>query len=226
MLSLEARFGRLAGGGEAVKAAGSWNASLPVLFSQPFAARLPKLAGGDASGSFEANLGDVREMLVKVAVKELALSAGPQAALPSLSSEFRADFDSEGRVTFNLPLRLDFEEHASNLVLSGTLSTQGGREDRRLPLGGAAHKGGLAGDRRPHERGRVPPGAGAGAARAPDATAPAAPALPFWPAVAGPARLRHRRPGPGENRLAQRARKPLRRGGLAEPSSRAWPPSA
>ncbi|HEY5079338.1 MAG TPA: hypothetical protein VII43_05805, partial [Opitutaceae bacterium] len=31
MLSLEARFGRLAGGGQAVKAAGSWNASLPVL---------------------------------------------------------------------------------------------------------------------------------------------------------------------------------------------------
>jgi hypothetical protein len=127
MLSLEARLGRLAGPGQAIKAAGSWSASLPVLLSQPSGARLPRLSGGDASGSFQASLGVTRALSVKLAIKELALASVTPVALPAITSDMGMDFDSDGRITFNVPLRLDFGTRVSNLVYSGTLSAQGGQ---------------------------------------------------------------------------------------------------
>ena len=71
---------------------------------------------------------------MKTAVKELALSAGTRAVLPSLTSDLRADFDSDGRTTFNIPLRLDYGSRASNMVYSGTLSTEGGQVTSRVLL--------------------------------------------------------------------------------------------
>jgi hypothetical protein len=123
MLSLEARLGRLAGGGQATKAAGSWSASLPVLASQPGAAGFPKLAGGDASGSFEASLDSTRELLVKVALNALEIRTGRPIALPKITSDVRADFEANGHTAFNIPLHLDYGTRTADMILSGTFTS-------------------------------------------------------------------------------------------------------
>jgi hypothetical protein len=119
MLSVEARIGRLAGPGTAVKAAGSWSASLPVLFSVPLLSRLPRLSGGEASGSFEASLDATRGVRVKVALKDLASGTG--LTLPAVTSELRADFDAKGGATFSAPARLDYGTRTADLVFLGTV---------------------------------------------------------------------------------------------------------
>ncbi len=48
---LEARFGRLAGPDTAVKAAGSWSASLPAVLSQPCAAAFPGYPAATLAGA-------------------------------------------------------------------------------------------------------------------------------------------------------------------------------
>ena len=123
MLSLEARFGRLAGAGGATKAAGSWSASVPLLLSIPAASGLPRLTAGDASGSFEASLGATREVRVKLALKGLVSAAGGGVPLPSVSSDMRIDLDAAGNATFGIPVRLDYGMRGVDLVLSGTVAT-------------------------------------------------------------------------------------------------------
>ena len=122
IVSLEARFGRLAGAGRAVKAAGSWSASLPALLSQPCAASLPRLTGGDASGSFEASLDATREVRVKLELANLAPAAGSSAVLPTVTSEIRADFEADGRLRFGIPIHMDYGTRVADLALTGSLS--------------------------------------------------------------------------------------------------------
>jgi hypothetical protein len=183
IFSLEARFGRLAGPDKAVKAAGSWSASLPGLLAQPAAAGLPRLSAGEASGSFEANLESTRELRVKAALKDLALADGSGAALPSITSEVRADIDAEGRTTFGIPVHLDYGSRALDLAFSGSVASdsKGPFVDARLEgtrlladdlftLGALSGWGSEADD----------------AAPAPAAAPPqAGPAAPFWPRVRG-----------------------------------------
>ncbi len=123
MLSLEARLGRLSGGGQAIKSAGSWSLDLPALLSQPGAAGLPRLTAGDASGSFEASLDATRELLAKVAVRNLAMDGASAAALPSVASDIRADFEPNGRTAFSIPLHLDYGARTADMALSGTVSS-------------------------------------------------------------------------------------------------------
>lgn len=125
MLSLEARFGRLAGAGKAIKAAGSWSASVPLLLSIPAASGLPRLESGDASGSFEASLDSTREVNVRLALKGLASSAAPGVVLPSITSEMRADFAVGGKTTFSVPVRMDYGMRGVDLVLAGTVTSDG-----------------------------------------------------------------------------------------------------
>jgi hypothetical protein len=177
--SLEARFGRLAGPDRAVKAAGSWSASLPALLSQPGAAALPRLTGGDASGSFEASLGSTLEVRVKLELTGLAPAAGSDAALPVVTSEIRADFEADGKVRFGAPIHLDYGTRAADLALTGTVATDAKGRYLEATLGGTRFVpadlpalGALfcRGD------------AGVGAAADPARPLPAA---PFWPAVRG-----------------------------------------
>ncbi len=122
MLSVEARFGRLAGAGGAIKAAGSWSASVPLLLSIPAAQALPRLTEGDASGSFEASLGATREVRLKLALKGLA-SPAASGALPSVSSDIRADFEKGGRTTFSVPVRLDYGMRSVDIVMAGSVTS-------------------------------------------------------------------------------------------------------
>jgi hypothetical protein len=183
MLLVEARFGRLAGTGGAVKAAGSWSASVPLLLSIPAASALPRLTGGDASGSFEASLGATREVRVKVALKGLVSPAGDRVALPSVSSDIRADFEAGGRTTFSMPVRLDYGMRAVDLVLAGTVSA-----DPKGPLVNAMLSGTrlLAEDLAAIS---VLAGRGDAGPPAPPPADPSAeragPAAPFWPDIRG-----------------------------------------
>jgi hypothetical protein len=183
ILSLEARFGRLSGTGGVVKAAGSWSASVPGLLSMPVAEGLPGLSAGDASGSFEASLGATREVRVKLAVKDLAAPAGSDVVLPAIASELRADFGGDGRITFSVPLRLDYGTRTADVAVTGTVTaepkgpffdmTLAGTRLTREDLGALSVLLGRDG-------GPASPGAGA-PARAP---------APFWPALRGRVALR------------------------------------
>ena len=169
ILSLEARLGRLSGAGQVVKAAGSWSVDLPSLLGQPAAAGAARLSSGDASGSFEASLDSTRELLLKVALRNLALADRPDLALPSLTSDIRADFEPE---------RTDGLQHSPASRL---------RDENGRPSGGRHRPGGsqwpgchgnrfrrTAGGRRPRRRlgphrpqgGRGRRGAGRGGGRA------------------------------------------------------------
>jgi hypothetical protein len=149
-----------------------------VLTAQPVAARLPKLAAGDASGSFEASLGETRELRVELSLGGLVLASGAAADLPTITGEVRADIGAKGLVTFNAPLRLGYAARTADVVLSGTLAS-----DERGPLFNAALSGaqlsvgdlgviaGLCGVRVAGEE--------------PDGPAAARATAPFWPGVRG-----------------------------------------
>jgi hypothetical protein len=184
MLSLEARLGSLAGADQAVKAAGSWSASLPSLLSQPGAAGLPRLAGGDASGSFEASLDATRELLVKLALNDLVVRSGSPIVLPSITSDVRADFEANGRTSFSIPLHLDYGTRTADLALSGTL-----RSDKAGPVVDAALSGTqlTADDLAAISALSDPNGAQVDPTQVPD-PGPAArvrASAPFWPGVRG-----------------------------------------
>jgi hypothetical protein len=134
LFSLEARLGRLAGKHQAVKAEGSWSAALPAWRTQPAKAGLPRFSGGDASGSFEANLGATREVRVKLALKDLALESDASVALPAITADIRADFESHGPTTFNIPVHLAYDARGADLALSGTFASdsEGPRVDASL----------------------------------------------------------------------------------------------
>ena len=122
LLSIEARFGQLSGTDEATKAAGSWSATLPTLLAQPFAAGLPALASGEATGSFEASLGAKTEVRVKLVAQDMVAAPGFAAVLPPyVSSELRADFGPDGRTAFDVPVRVDYGSRAAEILVSGTL---------------------------------------------------------------------------------------------------------
>ena len=179
MLSLDARIGSLATG--AAKAAGTWSASLPLLLSIPAARALPRLSGGEASGSFEANLDSTREVRVKLAVRGLSYAARPGAELPTLSAEIRADLPAGGRAEFSVPLRLGYGDRSVDVLVAGTAGrgAQGRLFDvtlsgTRLEEGDAMALLGLAG-------GYLPVPQPAALTPVPAAAA----ARPFWPAVQG-----------------------------------------
>jgi hypothetical protein len=184
MVSLEARLGRLAGADQAIKAAGSWSATLPALLSQPGASGLPRLSGGDASGSFEASLDATRELLVKVALNGLEIRPGAPIVLPSVTSDVRADFEPNGHTAFSVPLHLDYGTRTADMIVSGTLSS-----DKDGPLIDAALSGAQlsADDLAAISALCDPNGALAELARpaVPGAPARAPAAAPFWPGVRG-----------------------------------------
>jgi hypothetical protein len=180
LLSLEARFGRLAGTGEPIKAQGSWDLSLQPLLAQPIASMLPALQGGDASGSVAASLGANRELRLKVAITDLVPSGG-SAPLPAVSADVSAEFGPKGPATFIIPLHLVYPARTADMTLSGTLSSDG-----RGTLVDAALSGGrLAPDdlgalavlwgAHPREAPQAP-------AAGPAAASAARPQGPFWPA--------------------------------------------
>jgi hypothetical protein len=176
ILSLEARFGRLAGAGRAIKAAGSWSASVPMVLALPAASALPRLSGGDASGSFEANLDATTEVRVKMALQGLASPAEPSVTLPSLTSDIRADFEPGGRVRFAVPVHLEYGARVADLMLSGAVAP-GPR--------GASVDGELSGTRfLADDLAAIAVLSGSGnAAAAPGSPAAAGAPAPFWPPV-------------------------------------------
>jgi hypothetical protein len=117
IVSLEARFGRLAGAETAIKAAGSWSASLPALLAMPLASGFPRLTAGDASGNFEASLDSTRSIRLTMALANLAVPSG--VVLPTMTTEMRADFGADGTTKFSLPLRLDYGSRAPEMVVTG-----------------------------------------------------------------------------------------------------------
>jgi hypothetical protein len=122
ILYVEARLGRLAGRGQALKAAGSWSASLPQLLAQPAFGGLPRLASGEASGSFEASFGRTREVRLKVALDSLSAAAAQSIALPKVASDARVDLHPDGSWEFSVPVRLDYGLRAASLACSGSVS--------------------------------------------------------------------------------------------------------
>lgn len=145
VLSVEARFGRLAGAGGAVKAAGSWSASLQPLLSMPVAAPFRGLSGGDASGSFEASLDSTREIQVKLSIKNLAPASAGAAALPTVDLQARADIDAAGHSTFSMPVTLGYEGRTSQFAFSGTVAADArGRVFDATLAGGRLDSGDLA----------------------------------------------------------------------------------
>lgn len=182
LLSLEARFGRLAGAGGAIKSAGSWSVSLPALLAEPAASGLAGLASGEASGSFEASLDATSEVRLKLAVRNLVASSGSTAGLPAVDSEIRADFEPGGKVSFSVPLKLDYGSRASEIALKGSVSPgaagyalDASLEGSQVTLEEMASLAQLS-------RGGAPQGAEHGAAPAQR--------RPFWPPVHGTFALR------------------------------------
>ncbi|HEY1792317.1 MAG TPA: hypothetical protein VGG34_05325 [Opitutaceae bacterium] len=171
MLAVEARLGRLSGHEGALKAAGSWSASLPLLLSMPALRALPRLTAGDASGSFEASLGEPRAVDIRMALKGLAADgAGP---IPAVSSELRVEEAGAGRYSFGAPVHLDYGTRSADLRVTGSAAAH-------APFDAAVSSPALDAD---DLMALCALSAGAAPAAAPGSAA-AAP-RPFWPAATG-----------------------------------------
>lgn len=122
LLTLEAKLGRLSGERQPLKVAGHLKADLPALLAQSSPVRPLPLSAGTLECAFTGTLGDggpvSAELEARVALA--GLQAG-SAKLPAVRAEIRADFDPEGRVVFNAPIRIDSEGQNSDLTLSGDL---------------------------------------------------------------------------------------------------------
>ena len=169
------------GGPAAMKAAGSWSASAA---GPPRAARARPGCPGSRAGTPAAASRPASDRRASCSSRwrsrELGLPGGGPLALPSITSDIRADFEANGRTAFSIPLHLDYGARTADLMLSGTvLPRQGRAADRRRALGGGAV------GRRP--RGRLgpvrltAPPASRRPSRAPALRTPP----PFWPAVRG-----------------------------------------
>ncbi len=182
LLSLEVRFGRLAGSGRAIKAAGSWSASLPALLAEPAASGLVRLSAGEASGSFEANLDQTSEVRLKLQIRDMLLATDPGVRLPEVESEIRADFEPGGRTSFSVPLRLDYGARAAEIALKGSVSSDAAGPVLDATLEGSQVTAEEIGALLHLSRGGDPP-------EGPPSSAPV-PRRPFWPEIRGTLALR------------------------------------
>jgi len=112
ILALDARVGKLAGRGQTLKAAGSWNVALPALLRQPAANAVTAAITGSAEGSFSANFGRVRELQVKTEI----IADG----LPRITADISTETAADGRIAFSMPLRLERDGRVSDMAASGT----------------------------------------------------------------------------------------------------------
>jgi hypothetical protein len=118
LLSLDAKAGQLAGAGEALKATGRWSADLPGWLMQPAVAGKLALTSGSAQGDFNASLDGTKAIETNVALTNLV--AVNQEPLPAITAQLRGDVAPDGKVTFNVPIRLERAGRKSDLQLAGT----------------------------------------------------------------------------------------------------------
>jgi len=176
VLTIEGRIGQLAGVRQPVKAAGKWSGRLPGLLAQPFAGAAAVLTAGDAQGDFAANLGEKQEFQFRLAVPNLAAAAAPR--LPALAAELRLNRETDGRLTFSAPLRLEQDGRKSDLLLAGSA---------QATASGLALDARLTSDFLAIEDAQLL-AAPFGGAPSPAASATSAPAVspaPFWAGVTG-----------------------------------------
>jgi hypothetical protein len=122
LASLDARIGSLADGSGALKAVGTWSASLPLALRQPFGTSLPRLRSGEATGSVEAVLGDSRQLSLRLAATSLVLDSDPGRRLPAVQADIRADQVGQDAWSVRAPVRLDFGDRTANIVVEGTVA--------------------------------------------------------------------------------------------------------
>lgn len=118
LLSLDAKAGQLAGATEVLKATGRWSADIPGWLMQPIAAGKLALTSGSAQGDFNASLDGTKAIETKLTLSNLV--AANKEPLPVITAHFRGDLAPDGKLTFNLPLRLEQADRKSDLQLAGT----------------------------------------------------------------------------------------------------------
>lgn len=122
LVTLTAKLGRLAGDRQPLKLAGRLTADLPAMLAQTAPVHTVPLRAGTVDCTFAGTLAErgpvAAELEARMAFSDLV--AGP-ARLPSVKAEVRADFDPEGRVVFNAPVRVEAEGRSSDLTLAGAV---------------------------------------------------------------------------------------------------------
>jgi hypothetical protein len=128
LLNLEVKLGRLAGAGQAIKAAGRCSVNLPALLAQPATAGSLVLRTGQANVEFAASLDGKREVQATIDLKNLSAGAGANAiGLPAVTARVRADLAPDGTLAFNVPLTLVRDGRTSDLNLVGTVGPEKNR---------------------------------------------------------------------------------------------------
>ena len=128
IVNVELKLGRLAGAGQAIKAAGRLTAQLPAVLAQPGAAGVLTLQSGSAAVDFAASLDGKSEVQASVNLRDLvALAGATPVPLPTLATRLRADLSSDGAIAFNAPITLAREGRVSELTLVGTVGPEKNR---------------------------------------------------------------------------------------------------
>lgn len=131
LLVLNARAGRSASVGPAIKAQGKWQADLPALLRQPILAGYPEVGAGGISGNFTASLAETQSVQIDLLVDDVALATGER--LPKLAAQIRADHDAAGKISWHAPITLtnaQAGDRQSDLTVDGDF--QPGTPDSRL----------------------------------------------------------------------------------------------
>lgn len=119
LLQADLKAAQPAGDREPLKATGTYALDLPAVLAQPAASGYAFLTGGRARGHFAVSLGSTDE--VGAALELAGLAAGPEASLPDLRLEVRADRHADGRLDVRLPVTVTGNGRQSDLVLTAAL---------------------------------------------------------------------------------------------------------
>jgi hypothetical protein len=111
--TIEAKTSRPVDADQATAITGTWKADLEALASQPAIPGIHWLKGRSASGDFSASVG--ASMAVDSRVTVLGHDPGH-----SVTASAHADFDADGQVTFQAPLKIAFGSSVSEVVVKGT----------------------------------------------------------------------------------------------------------
>ena len=125
VLSLDAKAGQLSGRDQPLKATGKLSANLPALLGQPAFAEKVVLTSGDAAMDFVLSVGTKQEIQATIALNHLVTTVDKNAVkLPTLTTNLRADFGTDGRIAFNAPIQIEQADRKSDLTIHGSIGPE------------------------------------------------------------------------------------------------------
>lgn len=111
-----------AGADRPLNARGTYEANLPGVLAQPIAAGAASLKGGVARGEFTASVAKLKNVTLTLQLAGLVAADAASTPLPAVALQVRADVNSAGRITANVPVVITQARRRSDLTLAAVIT--------------------------------------------------------------------------------------------------------